>query len=41
MLGLQGILKNDGVHHSIFPVHSWTQIKQIFDDQINSGEVGV
>ena len=38
---MQGVLRNDGIHHSIFPVQSWSQIKAIFADQINEGEVSL
>ncbi len=38
---MQGVLRNDGIHHSIFPVQSWSQIKTIFSEQINEGEVSV
>jgi len=37
----QGVLRNDGIHHSIFPVQSWSQIKTIFREQINEGEVSL
>ena len=37
---LQGLLQNDGIHFSIFPVASYGQVRKIFETQLNRDEVG-